>query len=235
MKTIQGFTLVEVLVVASIIAILTAAVVANFGDGSAQSRDAERKSDLRNVESALELYRLRNGRYPEACNGPADGSSGHNWSGDWSGQLGTDYECANGTGQYIVGLAPEFISTLPTDPKAVSGDEGYVYAVSEDGLTYKFMALNTVETESVARTNSFSRCGLVNSALQECQIVPQSPENRGSDTPLHCRNGGGWENDFAVKGGFASGGTWLGTDYDGYGSNDGDVALEYFSEVVRCK
>lgn len=234
-KFFSGFTLIEVLVIASIIALLTGAAVVNYTQGTAQSRDAERKSDLRNIEAALELYRLKNGRYPEGCNGPTNGNSGHGWDNNWSGQIGTNYECPGGSSQYIIGLAPEFISTLPTDPRREGVDSGYVYTVSEDGMVYKFMALNTVETETVERTNEFSRCGLVNSAAHECQIVPQNPSLRGSDTPVHCRADGGWDNDYAVKSGFASRGTWLGAPFDGYGGGDGPVALEYFSEIVRCK
>lgn len=220
----RAFTLVELLVVISIIAILAGALLANFGKGTAKSRDAERQSDIRNVESALEIYRLRNGRYPEACNGPSSGRDQLNWSG----QLDTDFECSNGTGQYIVDLAPEFISVLPKDPLLNGSDSGYVYAVSEDGRTFKFMALNTVETESVGADHAFSRCGNVSSSQYECQNVPQSPTVAGSNnTPAWCQ--AGTENDYAVKSGFANGGTWSGNPYNS------DLAREYFSEVIRCK
>jgi general secretion pathway protein G len=73
-----GFTLIEILVAIAVIAVMASVVIANMGQGSAQSRDAERLSDIRNIESALERYRLQNGRYPAGCNDPAPGA--------WDGQ-----------------------------------------------------------------------------------------------------------------------------------------------------
>mgnify|MGYP001578401251 CR=1 FL=1 len=53
----RGFTLVELLVVISIIGILVSVVAVNSNVARRQSRDARRKADLQNVAGALELYR----------------------------------------------------------------------------------------------------------------------------------------------------------------------------------
>lgn len=60
----RGFTLVELLVVISIIGILVSVVAVNSNIARRQSRDARRKADLQNVAGALELYRATNRRYP---------------------------------------------------------------------------------------------------------------------------------------------------------------------------
>ena len=53
MKTQKAFTLVELLVVISLIGILATLVLANLNSARERARDAERKSDLRNIQTAL--------------------------------------------------------------------------------------------------------------------------------------------------------------------------------------
>jgi general secretion pathway protein G len=60
----KGFTLIELLVVIAIIGILTSLLVANFITAKARARDAQRKSDLAQMRSALELYRTDTASYP---------------------------------------------------------------------------------------------------------------------------------------------------------------------------
>lgn len=60
----KGFTLIEILVAATILALLSALAIANFSTANKSSRDARRKADLEQVRTALELYRSQNGYYP---------------------------------------------------------------------------------------------------------------------------------------------------------------------------
>ncbi len=59
----HGFTLIELLVVIAIISVLAALLMANFVGVRQRGRDAQRKSDLRQIQAALELYRADNGSY----------------------------------------------------------------------------------------------------------------------------------------------------------------------------
>lgn len=66
MKKNNGFTLIELLVAISIIAILTTLLMANFIGVRQRGRDGQRKSNLYQIQSALELYRTDHGVYPTA-------------------------------------------------------------------------------------------------------------------------------------------------------------------------
>jgi prepilin-type N-terminal cleavage/methylation domain-containing protein len=140
-----GFTLIELLMVIAIISILAAVIGVNALQSGQQSRDAKRQADVKSLQSAVELYKNKNGRYPEACRG----------AGQWSGQQGTNYACVGGSTQYIVGLAPEFISALPFEKKLNGLNSGYVYRTNANGTVYKIMAMNTVEADNgLVPTNS---------------------------------------------------------------------------------
>lgn len=148
----SGFTLVEMIVVVSVIAIFTTVGLATFRDAGKQARDADRQADLRLLQSAVEQYKQKNGRYPARCV-TTSGSS-------WSGQVSTVYACADGSSQYIVGLAPEFISALPQEKFFKGTDSGYVYTTNADGTVYKIEAKKTVESETVTYNHIMKSCDI---------------------------------------------------------------------------
>ncbi len=113
----NGFTLIELLVVISIIAILVAAATASWTTAQKKARDNKRKSDLKSLQQALELYFQTNGTYPDSSGGKikcavvgtgADPNPVKNW--------GKDFTCNTIT----------FINPLPQDPRGVN--EYYYYS-----------------------------------------------------------------------------------------------------------
>lgn len=60
----KGFTLVEILIVVSIIGLLSSIVLVGLGSFRARGRDARRVADLREIGNALELYYGKVGSYP---------------------------------------------------------------------------------------------------------------------------------------------------------------------------
>ena len=61
----KGFTLIELLVVIAIIAILAVLIIINLNVARKKARDAVRKSDLSQIQSALEIFIDENKRYPD--------------------------------------------------------------------------------------------------------------------------------------------------------------------------
>ncbi|MGI6278512.1 MAG: type II secretion system protein [Patescibacteria group bacterium] len=108
-KKSLAFTLIEVLVATTIIAVLTAIGVVSYASASRNSRDAKRLSDVEQIRAALEMYRADVGNYP----GSIDLISG-------SGEL------SSGTNVYM--------SPIPTDPKPSAGGE-YDYSGADDDYT----------------------------------------------------------------------------------------------------
>jgi prepilin-type N-terminal cleavage/methylation domain-containing protein len=144
----KGFTLVELLVVMSIMAILAAIILANMSSAAKRGRDAERQADLRNLQTAIEAYKHRNGKYP---------AMGCTDSNGWS----TEKACAT----YISGLAPNFIPALPHD-SARGINNGYSYVTNTEKTVYKIMAMNTVEADTAlsdpkrAYSHPFKSCDI---------------------------------------------------------------------------
>lgn len=133
----RGFTLIELLVVIAIIGILASVVMASLNSARAKGRDSWKKSQLKNMQTALELYYNDNGRYPA---GGCD-------TGSWS----SSNNCAG----YIAGMST-YMSNLPTNLQ--SGQYFLYSARSGDNYqSYKLM-YNGPETETVTGTHSLARC-----------------------------------------------------------------------------
>lgn len=61
----KGFTLIEMLVVISLIGILAALALVSFGGAQKQARDSARRSDLKQYQTSVENYaNLNNSIYP---------------------------------------------------------------------------------------------------------------------------------------------------------------------------
>lgn len=111
-----GFTLIELLVVISIIGVLATLVISNVSGVRERARDAERKSDLKAIQQALEMYKHNQSKpvYPPTAS--------------WKTDL------VNG----------EYLADSPLDPKCTTTDctewLNYSYALGADTLTYTLVA-----------------------------------------------------------------------------------------------
>lgn len=77
----EGFTLIELLTVIAVIAVLTGILSVSYAGVRQRARDAQRKSDVKQIQSALELYRADNDMYPPSltlatCGGSFVGGGG---------------------------------------------------------------------------------------------------------------------------------------------------------------
>ncbi|MGH7245715.1 MAG: type II secretion system protein [Candidatus Levyibacteriota bacterium] len=126
-----GFTLIELLIVIAIIGILAALLMANFVGVRQRARDAQRKSDLRQIQSALELYRADVGSYPDTSTFSSCGSGA---------------SLANGTTIYM--------TTIPCDP--LSGTS-YAYS-SASSTTYVLIACLENSSDSQKDSTNVSPC-----------------------------------------------------------------------------
>lgn len=111
----KGFTLVELLVVMAIIGILSTVAVGAFRVSQIRGRDAQRKSDLKQIANALELYLQDHGTYPPSSSGQILGctapSGACSWgSGEFRDTAGTVY-------QKIVPKDPSYVSSDPSSPR----------------------------------------------------------------------------------------------------------------------
>lgn len=88
-KKIDGFTLIEVMVVVVILGILAAVVVPKIMSRPEQARIVKVKQDILAIQSALDLYKLDNGFYPSTDQGlqalvnkPTSDPIPRNWKSD---------------------------------------------------------------------------------------------------------------------------------------------------------
>lgn len=64
----KGFTLVELLVTISIIAILSAVGLIIFNNVQKTARDSKKVADIREIQKALEVYFIKSSQYPASLN-----------------------------------------------------------------------------------------------------------------------------------------------------------------------
>lgn len=132
----RAFTLIELLLVIAIIGILSSVVLASLNGARAKARDGERLRELRQLQVALENYRVDRGTYPVTFSGVTP-----TWRGHCAGLGG--YGVTGATG-YVQNVAPTYIPILPTDPRPLTGNTCYAYA--SNGREYMVVAYGTVET-----------------------------------------------------------------------------------------
>lgn len=133
MKKNNGFTLIELLVVIAIIGVLASVVLVSLNSARTKARVARSLTDLKQLQTALELYYDANGSYPLS-------------SGGWGGF----YTCwGTPSPNWIVGLAPTYIQALPREPRNTT-DCSSQYIYSSTGVDYKLIYHSPEDCASVS-------------------------------------------------------------------------------------
>ncbi len=137
----NGFTLIEVLVVSTIIALLATIGIVSYTAFNKQARDGRRKADMEELRGALELYRSNNGVYPS----PA-------------GTYGLDF----GSGSLTDASNNTYVSKIPQDPQSphtynytlVNGD----YTLSAELEGSSTCGVSGIDCETTGGTQSCNYC-----------------------------------------------------------------------------
>ena len=103
-KKLTGFTLIEVLITLTIIAILMSFVAPYVLNRPDQARELKLKFDFEAIESALALYKLDNGKYPTQ-------------------ELGFDHLVNGDNGS-------KYLSKIPQDPWG----SNYIYKIDNNNI-----------------------------------------------------------------------------------------------------
>lgn len=112
----RAFTLIELLIVITIIGILAVALVPRLTGGPSRARDAQRKSDLQQIATALEFYYNDNSGYPTDM---------------------SDNCVANAT---MATILANYMNAAPSDPSATA----YTSITNScSGGGYTYIAINT--------------------------------------------------------------------------------------------
>lgn len=124
----KGFSLMELLVVISIIAALVTISAVSYTTVNKRTRDAKRKSDVEQLRNALQMYRSENNSFPSIGGGNFTNAS----------NLST-------------ALVSTYIAVIPADPKTA---QTYRYAATgfTNGVYYSYCLSAQLESEDPADT-----------------------------------------------------------------------------------
>lgn len=137
----KGFTLIELLVVIAIIGLLSTLAVVALGSARQKARDAKRVSDLKQVQTALELYYTDKNAYPAGTDLVLGGASAG---------------CLDGVGFKASGcVKPVYMGLIPKDPMDT---QSYTYTLGTD--TYSVTATLEGDVNGLSEGITLSPSGI---------------------------------------------------------------------------
>lgn len=143
MRNNKGFTLLELIIVAAIIALIATATIAvlnPFGQFQ-KARDTRVKSDLSQVQKALESYYQDNNRYPAVATSCTYRILGNNGDGNDCIEWGRPWQ--------------PYMNVVPQDPTTANR---YVYYSSSNGQSYYIYANLSKGATDPSSCNSGAAC-----------------------------------------------------------------------------
>jgi prepilin-type N-terminal cleavage/methylation domain-containing protein len=146
----KGFTLIELLVVIAIIGLLSTLAVVALNSARQRSRDAKRVSDIRQIQTALELA------FSESNNYPGEGPTTLGLASD-------DVLCNNGGAASFqgdtTGCTTIYMGLVPTNP--TPNGAAYVYTSASNSGTYSItFTLEGATGQLGAGTNCANQNGI---------------------------------------------------------------------------
>jgi prepilin-type N-terminal cleavage/methylation domain-containing protein len=147
----RGFTLIEVLVVVAIISILSSILYMNFGEAREEAVNKVVRSELKEIQLAIELYRAQNDHYPTS-------------TAAWNAGV----------------LVPDFAPSMPDPDKSANDDCSYDYITDVGvGSYYKLVANKCLagianQAEGVQADDPLARCPSSCGSDPDC--VPGDPD-----------------------------------------------------------
>jgi prepilin-type N-terminal cleavage/methylation domain-containing protein len=126
MKSQKGFTLVELLVVIAIIGILSTVAVVALSSARQKARDVKRAADIKEIQTALELYNNDRDGYPVADTAVALGTGSQK-----SLCTGGFKSACDPSDTVYMGIVPA--APTPYDGSCASTDNVYTYLAPGGG------------------------------------------------------------------------------------------------------
>lgn len=130
--------MVELLVAISIIGILSAIILSGTAATRKSGRTAQRVSDLKRVQSALDLYYANNRSYPNTGGSTSWRSVCPGGGGLRSDEVIVDVV----TGMKLV---PAYLDVMPIDPQTKPGSDLSCYGYTSNGTDYAFIDYGVAE------------------------------------------------------------------------------------------
>lgn len=130
-----GFTLIELMVAISIVAIVATIGAIVYSQAQNSGKITKRRQDLIAINQALELYRNSTGKYP----------------------ISTGFDCVASLSG-VNSLAPTYMPIVPTDPAGISKtDPAACYLYKSDGTEYKVRTNPQLYTNAEMTTDDFKQ------------------------------------------------------------------------------
>jgi prepilin-type N-terminal cleavage/methylation domain-containing protein len=150
----KGFTLIELVIVIAVIGILATIALTAVSTAQARARDAQRLSDIGQIQIALKIFFARNDRYPDyndICHNPGDGG----WN-DTYYTAATPVACV-APNQFIYELfSSGIVPIVPVDPLNTSTYyySYYRYNAGDYGCTRPYFVLGIRSFEALTKAPS---------------------------------------------------------------------------------